>query len=38
MRVEAFVEAIKGLGITTIAGVPDSALQPFCNYLNKADH
>lgn len=38
MRVEAFVEAIKGLGITTIAGVPDSALQPFCNYLNKVDH
>lgn len=38
MRVEAFVEAIKGLGIRTIAGVPDSALQPFCNYLNEADH
>ena len=38
MRVEAFVEAIKGLGITTIAGVPDSALQPFCNKMNKADH
>lgn len=38
MRVEAFVEAIKALGITTIAGVPDSALQPFCNYLNKSDH
>lgn len=38
MRVEAFVEAIKALGITMIAGVPDSALQPFCNYLNKAEH
>lgn len=38
MRVEAFVEAIKALGITTIAGVPDSALQPFCNYLNQAEH
>lgn len=38
MRVEAFVEAIKDLGITTIAGVPDSALQPFCNYLNMEEH
>lgn len=34
MKVELFVNEIKALGITTIAGVPDSALQPFCNYLN----
>lgn len=38
MRVEKFVESIKSLGITTIAGVPDSALQPFCNYLNAGEH
>lgn len=38
MRVETFVEEIKSLGITTIAGVPDSALQPFCNYLNGEKH
>ena len=38
MKVETFVESIKALGVTTIAGVPDSALQPFCNYLNKAQH
>lgn len=38
MKVEAFVEEIKALGITTIAGVPDSALQPFCNYLNSVEH
>lgn len=38
MRAETFVESIKSLGITTITGVPDSALQPFCNYLNKGEH
>lgn len=38
MKVEKFVESIKALGITTIAGVPDSALQPFCNYLNTKKH
>ncbi len=38
MKVEDFIKKIKSLGITTIAGVPDSALQPFCNYLNKAEH
>lgn len=38
MRVENFLEQIKSLGITTIAGVPDSALQPFCNYLNEGEH
>lgn len=34
MKVELFVDEIKALGITTIAGVPDSTLQPFCNHLN----
>ncbi len=38
MRVETFIESIKSLGIKTIAGVPDSALQPFCNYLNTEKH
>lgn len=37
MKVQAFVTAIKALGIDTIAGVPDSALQTFCNYLNGED-
>ena len=30
MKVESFVEEIRSLGIETIAGVPDSALQPLC--------
>jgi len=38
MRVEKFAEEIKALGIQTVAGVPDSALQPFCNYLNGEAH
>lgn len=38
MKVEKFVEEIKALGIQVIAGVPDSALQPFCNYLNQGAH
>lgn len=38
MRVENFIEEIKTLGIQTIAGIPDSALQPFCNYLNGETH
>lgn len=38
MRVEAFVEEIRLLGIRTVAGIPDSALQPFCNYLNNTNH
>lgn len=38
MRAEVFAEQIRALGITTIAGVPDSALQPFCDYLNKGGH
>lgn len=38
MRVENFAEEIKSIGIQTIVGVPDSALQPFCNYLNAGAH
>lgn len=38
MRVEKFAEEIKALGIQTVVGVPDSALQPFCNYLNGEAH
>lgn len=34
MKVEKFMEEIKSLAIQTIIGVPDSALQPLCNYLN----
>ena len=38
MRVEVFADQIRELGITVVAGVPDSALQPFCNYLNAGGH
>lgn len=38
MRVEKFVEEIEAIGIKTFAGVPDSALQPLCNYLNGDAH
>ena len=34
MRVEKFVEQIQRLGISTLAGVPDSALKGFCDYIN----
>ena len=37
MKVESFVEEIRSLGIETIAGVPDSALQPLCYYLNAGE-
>lgn len=29
-----FVEKLKEIRINTIVGVPDSALKPFCNYIN----
>ena len=38
MRVEKFIEEVEALGIKTFAGVPDSALQPLCNYLNGDAH
>lgn len=34
MKVERFVEQLKELGINTLAGVPDSALKQFCDYIN----
>lgn len=34
MNVELFVDYIEGLGIKTIAGVPDSTLKQFCEYIN----
>lgn len=38
MRAEAFIKGIKSLGITTIAGVPDSLLQPFCDEIHGGRH
>lgn len=35
MQLEKFVEQIHGLGIETVIGVPDSALKPFCDYMNR---
>lgn len=35
MLVEKFVRQIKNLGISTVIGVPDSALKPFCDYMNR---
>ena len=34
MQLEKFVEQIHGLEIETVIGVPDSALKPFCDYMN----
>ncbi|MFR4352680.1 MAG: phosphonopyruvate decarboxylase [Roseburia sp.] len=36
MQVKEFVREIKQLGVTMITGVPDSALKPFCDYVNGA--
>lgn len=36
MLVTDFIEQIKKIGIKTLAGVPDSALKPFCDYINGA--
>lgn len=35
MIVEKFVRQIQSLGISTVIGVPDSALKPFCDYMNR---
>lgn len=35
MQVEKFVRQIQGIGISTVIGVPDSALKPFCDYMNR---
>lgn len=37
MRVRFFTGCIRKLGIETIAGVPDSTLKTFCEYLNFAN-
>lgn len=34
MKAEAFAGKIRQLGIETVVGVPDSALKPFCDYMN----
>lgn len=34
MQVEHFVGQIKGMGIDTLVGVPDSTLKPFCDYIH----
>lgn len=34
MLVTDFIGQIKKIGIKTLAGVPDSALKPFCDYIN----
>lgn len=34
MKVESFVAQIENMGIDTLAGVPDSALKEFCDYIN----
>ena len=33
MQVKTFVEELKAAGISTLIGVPDSTLKPFCDYL-----
>lgn len=35
MKVETFIAALKAAQIETIAGVPDSLLSQFCDYLNQ---
>lgn len=35
MKVETFIAELKKAGIETIAGVPDSLLSQFCDYLNQ---
>lgn len=35
MQLHKFVEQIHKLGIETVIGVPDSALKPFCDYMNR---
>lgn len=34
MKVREFADKIKELGIQTVTGIPDSALKPFCDYMN----
>ena len=34
MIVTDFIKQIKKMGIKTLTGVPDSALRPFCDYIN----
>lgn len=34
MKAEAFAWKMRQLGIETVVGVPDSALKPFCDYMN----
>ena len=36
MQVTEFIREIKRLGIAMITGIPDSALKPFCDYINAA--
>ena len=34
MQANDFVRQIKSIGINNIIGIPDSALKPFCDYIN----
>lgn len=34
MQAGKFVEKIRSLDISTLIGIPDSALKPFCDYIN----
>ncbi|MBO4636648.1 MAG: phosphonopyruvate decarboxylase [Clostridiales bacterium] len=34
MKAEKFVSALKDIGIESVAGVPDSTLKQFCDYIN----
>lgn len=38
MDIRNFIEALEVLGIDTIAGVPDSQLKVFCDYLTNSTH
>lgn len=37
MQAEVFAELLQKIGISTVTGIPDSALKPFCDYMNAAD-
>jgi len=35
MKIEVFAEMLRGLGIETITGIPDSTLKVFCDYMQQ---
>lgn len=36
MQAKILAEKIKNLGISVVTGIPDSALKPFCDYMNQS--